>query len=175
MRVAVIQYELKPGDVEANHTKAVKLLEDAAHKGAEMAVLPELWNTGYALDRLAELAQNSQGASVKLLRQTAEKHRMFIFGGSIPEKRDGHYYNTAFAIDQNGQVIGKYRKTHLYPFGLCEDEYFTPGDEWGLAETPWAKVGMMICYDIRFPELARNLTIRGARILTVSAEFPKPG
>ena len=172
MKAAVIQYELKPGHLAYNHAKAEELLKQAALGGAELVVLPELWNVGYALEQLEQLAQNSQGESLKLLKKIAKQDRLFIMGGSIAERRDGKYYNTAFAIDQNGQLVGKYRKTHLFPLGLKEGEYFTVGDDWGLIDTPWEKAGMILCYDIRFPELMRNLALRGARIITIGAEFP---
>ena len=85
---------------------------------------------------------------------------MYIFGGTIAEKRGDTFYNTALVIDDKGEIIYKYRKLHLFPNGLQEPDYFAPGDEWGLVETPWGLFGLAICYDLRFPATIQNLTLR---------------
>ncbi len=173
MKAAVIQYNIHSGDAKANRGKAAALLAEAGKMGAEIVLLPELWNCGYDLDRLEELAETSRGLSAKMLQKAAKEQHMFIIGGSIAEKKDGKYYNTSLAINQKGEIVQKYRKAHLFSLGLHEDEYFMAGDEWVQAETPWCKVGMMICYDLRFPEFARNLALRGAKLLTMPSQWPR--
>ncbi len=172
MRASVIQFDIKPGEVAINEALAEEYIEKAVANGAAMVVLPELWNCGYQLTGLPELAQNMRGSSVRLLQKLAKKHRLFIFGGTIAEKKEGNYYNTMVVINAQGDIVAKYRKIHLFPYGLEEEKYFAAGNDWALIETPWGKAGMMICYDLRFPELARNLVLRGARFLVLPAQWP---
>jgi len=172
VKLAIIQFNIRPGDIAANEAKVAALVQQAAAKGAQAVVLPELWNCGYALKDLVTLAQSSRGTSINLLKKLAKKYGLFVFGGSIAELKDGRYYNTQIIINAEGSVISKYRKIHLFSLGLQEDEYFTPGQEWVLSDTPWGQAGLMLCYDLRFPELARNLALRGAKLLVVPAQWP---
>lgn len=172
IKVGLIQFSVQPGNIIINENKARDLVAKATQAGAELVVLPELWNCGYDLPNLTKLAQNLHDSSVNLLRSLAQEHKIFIFGGSIGEKKNGAYYNTAVAVDSRGFVAGKYRKIHLFPLGLEEDKYFSPGLEWGLIETPWGKAGIELCYDLRFPELMRNLVLRGARFIVIPAQWP---
>lgn len=173
MKAAVIQYNIHAGNSKANRDKAATLLAEAGKMGAEIVLLPELWNCGYDLDHLKDLAETSRGASTKMLQKAAKEHHMFIIGGSMAEKKDGKYYNTSLAINQDGDIVQKYRKAHLFSLGLHEDRYFTAGNKWVQTETPWCNVGLMICYDLRFPEFARNLALRGAKLLTIPSQWPK--
>lgn len=166
MKAAIIQMAVREGDTEYNRQQAASMLREAAACGAKLAVLPELWASGYQLENLPELAETMRGDSVNLLRQLAREHNMFIIGGSLAEKRDGKFFNTSVAINGEGEIAAKYRKAHLYPHGLREADYFTPGDEWALADCAGLNLGLTICYDIYFPEFARNLCLRGAQILS---------
>ena len=172
MKAALIQFQMIPGHVHENEQIVKELIMEAANLGANTIVLPELWNTGYALDELAQLSQTLQGSSITLLQSLAREYQLFIFGGTIAERRNNQYYNTAVAINAAGDLVQKYRKIHLFPLGLKEPDYFEAGEEWGLAETPWGTMGMMTCYDLRFPELARNLALRGAKALIIPAQWP---
>ena len=175
LKVGMIQMEVIQGDVTANRAKAESLIRTAAAKGAKIITLPELWNCGYRLEELEKLAEYtdvSKSESMALLSHLAAEYGLYIFGGSIAEKKNGRYYNTAVVFNDKGEVIQKYRKTHLFQLGLHEPEYFTPGDEWSLVDTPWGRVGLVICYDLRFPELWRNLVLRGAKIIVCPAQWP---
>lgn len=173
MKAAVIQFQIKAGDVLYNQNTVEKYIRKAAAVGAELILLPELWNTGYALESLALLAESLNGKSVRLLQKLAAELKVYIMGGSVAEKKEGRFYNTAMAINHNGQLIEKYRKVHLFSLGMHEEQYLTAGDEWVIADTPWGKAGMAICYDLRFPEHIRNLALRGAELLAIPAEWPK--
>ncbi|MGI6360793.1 MAG: carbon-nitrogen family hydrolase [Bacillota bacterium] len=172
MKAGVIQFDIQGGDVAGNRQKAAKLVIDAAKQGADLVLLPELWNCGYALKYLDELAETSDGESIKMLQDLAREHEIFIIGGSIGEKKEDKFYNTSVAINQKGEIVQKYRKVHLFSLGLEEHKYFTPGDQWKWVQTPWIKTGMIICYDLRFPEFMRNLVLRGAKLITVPAQWP---
>jgi omega-amidase len=146
---------------------------NAAQLKADMVILPELWNTGFDCEHFDKTAQSLRGKSIAALKKLAREYEVFIFGGTIPEKKDRKIYNTCAAIDQKGDFVGKYRKVHLFSGGVGEDQYFTSGEEWGLIETPWGMAGVAICYDLRFPELIRNLVFRGARFIVVPAQWPQ--
>lgn len=172
MQVAIIQFDVMIGQVKHNEALVAHLVEQAAAQGAEVVVLPELWNMGYDLERLPSLAQTAQGSSVQLLQQLAKRLNLFIFGGTIGEKKGDKFYNTAIIVDQNGDVVHRYRKVHLFPVFLREQDYFEAGEEWGIVDTPWGTVGVITCYDLRFPALAHNLVLRGAKAIFISAQWP---
>lgn len=172
-RAAVVQFDIRPGQVGLNESTAAKLIGEAAQSGADLVVLPELWNVGYELERLPQLAQSlTKSSSAQLLCRLAKEYGMYIFGGTIAELKGGNFYNTALVINDKGEIIYKYRKLHLFPKGLKEQDYFTPGDSWGLVDTPWGRFGLAICYDLRFPATIQNLTLRGANTIIVSAQWP---
>ncbi len=173
IKAAVSQFNIKPGNLNLNLQAMELHMGIAARSQADLIVLPELWNCGYDLANLPRLAQTLNGPIVIRLKELAKKHRLFIFAGSIAEKKDRTFYNTALAIDSKGNLVGKYRKIHLFPLGFEEDKFFSGGEDWGLIETPWGMIGIVICYDLRFPELVRNLVLRGARIIIVPSQWPE--
>lgn len=164
MKVAAIQFEAEAGAIERNRQKAAEMIREAAKAGAELIVLPEFWPAGFEQRYASVQAETMRGASINILRKLAKERKIFIVGGSLAEKRDGRLYNTAAAINDMGEITAKYRKVHLYPH---EKEVFSPGDEWKLSEYAGLTIGMMICYDIYFPEFARNLCLRGAQLLVI--------
>ncbi|MBR2563288.1 MAG: carbon-nitrogen family hydrolase [Paenibacillus sp.] len=176
MRVALIQGDIKLGDPEANHEHMKHLLERAVelHPDLKLAVLPELWNTGYALPQIHELADPEGQRSREWLSAFAQKHQISIVGGSIAEKREGQIYNTMYAYNEEGIELSRYDKLHLFRL-MDEEKYFEPGAEPEMFEIGnGLTAGASICYDIRFPELARTLALNGARALIVPAEWPNP-
>ena len=114
MKVGLIQYQCAPGMKDINLMLVEEMLDEAGSKGAEMVVLPELWNVGYDLANIAEHAEDTNGPSLALLREYAKKYSMVVVGGSIIERKGDKYYNTCFVLDKNGEIITKYRKAHLY-------------------------------------------------------------
>ncbi len=173
LKAALLQFDIRPGETAHNENVAARLIAKSAELGAELVVLPELWNVGYDLPHLAELAQDARGTSCRLLARLAREYGLYIFGGTFAEKRGGRYYNTAPVFNDRGELIYKYRKLHLFPKGLEEEKYFTPGDEWGLVDTPWGRFGLAVCYDLRFPAAIQNLALRGAETIVIPAQWPK--
>ncbi|WP_181703297.1 carbon-nitrogen hydrolase family protein [Chthonobacter albigriseus] len=137
----------------------------ASQCGADVLVMPELFLTGYNLgDRLAGLAEPLDGPSVAAARAIARETRTALVFG-LPE-RDGYdVYNTSVAIDRDGSLAGRYRKIQL--FGDIEPTIFTPGDRTEVVTLAGLKVGLAICYDIEFPEIARSLKRAGAELICV--------
>jgi predicted amidohydrolase len=150
------------------------MLTSAVRQGAKIAALPELWTTGYALNRLAELTEvETANSSLEFLQQVAQQQKLWIFAGSMLEKSEGAFYNTSYIIRDDGVIAGKFRKVHL--FSLMEEEkYFSAGDGICIVDTPFGKAATMICYDLRFPELARKLAALGVVLTVVPAEWPHP-
>lgn len=170
IKAAAIQFNVKQGDQEANLDYVRKALERVAAEGAQLAVLPEMWSSGFAYRQLNELATKT-AAIVKELLELSARLKLVIVG-SMPEPNGDKVFNAIHVID-NGKLSGVYRKMHLFTL-LGEDRAFSGGDNWLLAETTIGKIGVMVCYDIRFPELSRRLALEGASVICVPAQWPKP-
>jgi omega-amidase len=168
---AVIQFNVSQGDVDANLAYVREALARVAAQGANLAVLPEMWSTGFAYKTLGELAQRTESVVAELCELSA-RYKLVIVGSQPEPAGDGRVFNTIHVID-NGQVVARYRKLHLFSL-LGEDKAFKGGDSWCLADTSLGKVGVIICYDLRFPELSRRLALEGARVICVPAQWPKP-
>jgi omega-amidase len=129
-----------------------------------------MWATGFAYKDLNQLAARTDEIVGEIAALAAQYSMVII--GSLPEPHEDKVYNTAYVIDK-GEIKGKYRKIHLFSL-MQEDRSFDSGDSWLLADTSVGKIGVFICYDLRFPELARRLAVEGAEILVVPGEWPKP-
>lgn len=170
INAAAIQFTVKQGDVDANLAYVRAALPRVAAQEANLAVLPEMWSSGFAYKNLNELALRTQGIVEELL-ELSRKLKLVIVG-SMPEPNGDKVFNTIYVVD-NGTLAGVYRKIHLFSL-LGEDRAFSGGDSWLLADTSIGKVGVIICYDLRFPELSRRLAVEGAQVICVPAQWPKP-
>jgi omega-amidase len=171
--VAAIQMQVVSGEPRKNIIRAEAMLNEAARKGAQAALLPELWTTGYALERFEELAEDCAGMTLEFLQGEAKRLGMAIVGGSFPEKRPDGIYSTCYIIGADGSQLAAYSKEHLFPL-LKEPQFLKAGKPGVVTDTRLGKWGTLICFDIRFPESARQLAYRGARVLWVPAEWPHP-
>jgi len=149
MKTALIQMDIVLGDVTANRKKAQSMIEEGLRAGAQLFVLPEMWTTGYKLDQIHQLAEPANGPSVQMLKDIARRNQVEIMGGSMAELRDGKVYNTAYAFNRAGEMIGKYSKIHLIGL-MAEDKYIAPGTSKCAFDMSFGKAGMIICYDLRF-------------------------
>lgn len=170
IKAAAIQFTVNQGNVDANLAYIREALARVADQGANLVVLPEMWSTGFSYRNLNELALRTEGI-VDELRELSARHKLVIIG-SMPEPNGDKVFNTVYVVD-TGTVVGVYRKMHLFSL-LGEDRAFSGGDSWLLADTTVGKVGVIICYDLRFPELSRRLALEGAHIICVPAQWPKP-
>lgn len=174
--VASIQMEPVIGRTADNVARSVALLEDAARKGAKLAVLPELCNTGYVFesrDEIRSLAEEiPDGPSTRAWMEAARRLDMHIVAG-ITEKSGDLFYNSAVIVGPSGYV-GRYRKVHLWG---DEALYFTPGDlGFPVFDTPFGRIGCQICYDCWFPESFRLAALQGAELMCVPTNWvPIPG
>jgi predicted amidohydrolase len=169
-------------DVARNLETCARGIAEAAARGARLVVLPE--NFAFVgLDELDKMAVaetlDGTGPIVGALAEAARRHGVWVIGGGMPERAgsDGKVYNTCVALAPDGRLAAAYRKVHLFdvqiPGGaeFCESRTVEPGREVVVLETPLAPVGLTICYDVRFPELYRQLSARGARLVVVPAAF----
>lgn len=171
LHIACAQIDIALGDKEANLKSVVQAIQDAARLKVDVLALPELFTTGYCLDKASELAEKQDGYSINLLRELASRFHIFLVAGSLLEKRGKQIYNTCKLIGKDGRILGSYDKIHLFPL-FAEDQYLTPGTALPFFKTSLGIFGVAICFDIRFPELTRSLALRGAQVIFIPAEFP---
>lgn len=175
--VALIQAYIELGNPTENRCHMRTLMEQAvtAAQTPDLIVLPEMWNTGYALDRIHKLVDKEGIETREWIAAFAATHQVNVVAGSIAEiKSDGHVYNTMIIFDRTGAEVASYSKIHLFRL-MEEEKYLQPGEAKVLfALDDGIQAGASICYDIRFPELARSLALSGANLLIVPAEWPHP-
>jgi predicted amidohydrolase len=167
---ASIQFNISLGDIDTNLDIATAALHRVARKNCQLAVLPEMWSCGYDYRNMAELAGETPRVLEKLQEECQKLEMVTV--GSLPELDNGTVYNTAYVIDK-GELVGSYRKLHLFST-MREDQFLGSGEQSLVAETSVGKLGIAICYDLRFPELFRKLALEGAEIICLPAEWPKP-
>ncbi|MEN3186162.1 MAG: carbon-nitrogen hydrolase family protein [Atribacterota bacterium] len=174
--VGVTQFRVEKGK-KKNLDKVEYWVSTVAQNGAEIVVLPEMFVCPYELKYFPFFAESfPQGEALTLLAQLAKKHRIYLVGGSIPERFNGRFYNSSFIFNPQGELVARHRKIHLFDVELerlefKESRVFSPGDSATLFDTPWGKIGVMICYDVRFPEVARFYALKGAVMVVVPAAF----
>ena len=173
-RLGIVQMDLDWADPEKNIARAEAMVQEAASAGCTVVVLPELWSTALCGEAMLCLARRYSVVARDTMCSWAKQHDMLLVGGSIGSlKSKDLVLNTCYVIDRSGRVIGQYSKVHLFPL-LNEHLYLTPGSSMGTVTTDVGVLGIMICYDIRFPEIARMLALQGAGMLFVPANFPDP-
>src|SRR5688572_19636018 len=178
LRVGLVQINSR-ADKEANFRRAEELIDEAVGRGAQFVVLPEYVNFLGPKEGLADVAESIPGRTTERFGAKARQHGIWLLGGSIHELSDepGKYYNTAVLYDPSGAIAATYRKIHLFDIDLTgnvtanESASIVPGDEIVTAEVDGHTVGLSICYDLRFPELYRQMALDGAEILLVPAAF----
>jgi predicted amidohydrolase len=167
-----LQFDVRIGDIDTNVSRVVDGLAEIAAANNQISpgiiVLPELWATGFAYEKLPELAVETPAILEKLQAMSA-KYQVNI-AGSLPEYSGHSYYNTLYITTPEG-LNGTYHKQRL--FGpMQEDEFFTPGSESRPIQTDLGPIGALVCYDLRFPELLREQTCLGADLLVIPAQWP---
>ena len=171
MHVAVAQTQPRLGENDRNLEAGIARLEEAVAAGAELLVLPECAIPGYMFDGLEEampFAEEIPGPTTEALDAACRRLGAHVVCGLLEREGDA-LYNAAVLVGPEG-LVGGYRKTHL-PF-LGVDRFVTPGDELSVYDTPLGRIGLEICYDLRFPEVTRTLALRGADIVAHPTNFP---
>ena len=174
MRIASIQMKIHD-DVEKTDViaKAEELIDETGE--TDLVILPEIWNIGYfSFDKYIAESETPDGETITRMRSKANEKRVYILAGSIVEKDNGRFYNTSFLIGPSGEILGKYRKIHLFGYGSRESRLLTKGEDVCVIKTEIGTLGLSTCYDLRFPELFRKLIDRGAEIILTVSAWPYP-
>ncbi len=168
--LALAQMPITLAAVERNFQTAANAVAEAARRGAEVVLLPELWACGYALDAFPACAAALDAGVFARMAALAQAYRVAVGGSHLERAPDGQLYNTFALYGADGQRWGAYRKIHRFlPMG---EGVLAAGETVGMAATPWGAWGMAVCYDLRFPEVFRVQAAAGARVLLLVAEWP---
>ena len=175
MKVAAVQMACVVGDLEANTRKIEQFARQAHEMGAAMVVFPEMSDTGYAMDSIRECATDWKTGAVPTIRRLAHDLSIHIVCG-VSERADNEIYNSQVVAGPSGEIIARYRKTHLFsPEPIREDRCFTPGRDLATFAAHEFNFGLSICYDLRFPELFRRLAVdHRVSAFLLSSAWPCP-
>lgn len=165
----VIQFDVQKGDIQKNFETIEHQIKILSKDNVKLAVLPEMFTCSFDNQNLKDHAQQTDQI-LSRLSALAKKEQIAI-SGSLPVQKDKQIFNTMVFIDTDGDQKGSYEKLHLFRL-TKEDEFYAAGSAVGVADTSLGKIGMMICYDLRFPELARSMVLEDIQLLLVSAQWP---
>lgn len=172
MKISCIQMDVKLAQPQENYEAAERLIREAAEEKPDVILLPELWDVGFfPKENLKELADSDCTRVKSRIGALARELGINIVAGSVACLRDDRVYNTACVFDRQGKLLAQYDKTHLFsPMG--EDDYFAKGGHVCRFQMDGHWVGLLICYDIRFPELTRAMTVPGLEMLFMVSQWP---
>ena len=177
LKIALCQINVVDNKKE-NIENAKSMILKAIQENTDFIVLPEMFNCPYENEKFIEYCEEENTSyTLSEISKLANKNNIYILAGSIPEKEENKVYNTSYLFDKNGSIIAKHRKMHLFDIDVKGKIYFkesdtlSPGNQVTIAKTEFGKIGIGICYDIRFPELARLMVENGAQILFYPGAF----
>ncbi len=177
IKIALCQMNVIDNKSE-NLKKAKQMISDAVSKDSDFIVLPEMFNCPYSNDKFIEYCEEEKTSiTLSEISKSALDNNVYVLAGSIPEKENDRLYNTSYLFDRNGEIIAKHRKMHLFDIDVKgkitfkESDVLSAGNNFTVANTEFGKIGIGICYDIRFPELARIMVEKGASILFYPGAF----
>jgi predicted amidohydrolase len=175
MKIAVAQIACALGDVAANLRTIRDFSSRAKDAGAELIVFPEMADTGYSMRVIRERATRWSEGAVPALRELAKTLSLAIISG-VSERDGSAIYNSQVFVDMSGAIIAKYRKTHLFAVAPIEEHTrFAPGGELSSCALGDLRLGLSICYDLRFPEIYRSLAVKHqATVFVISSAWPFP-
>ncbi|XP_014879469.1 omega-amidase NIT2 [Poecilia latipinna] len=175
-RLAVVQLQVS-SDKANNLSKVRRLVKEAAGQGGKVVLLPECFNSPYGTSFFSKYAEKIPGETTQMLSEVAKENKLHLVGGSIPEEDGGKLYNTCAVFGPEGELILKHRKIHLFDIDVPgkirfqESETLSPGNSLSTFDTPFCRVGVGICYDMRFAELAQLYNRKGCQLLVYPGAF----
>lgn len=176
MHIALIQMPVT-ADKEQNIAVACGKIRESAQQGIDIAVLPEMFCCPYENSCFRAYGEEEGGMTQSALSGLAAELGIYIIGGSLPELADGNVYNTCYVYGRQGQLLAKHRKAHLFDIDVAggqrfkESDTLSPGNAITTFETEFGTMGLCICFDLRFEELARCMCLQGAKVIFVPAAF----
>jgi len=173
LKISVIQMDVALGEPDINLKRMEKLVREAAQSKPDVIVLPETWNTGYFPLNITEQAISSGKRAGEKMSELAGDLQIYLVGGSISEVYNEQLVNTAKVFNRVGLEIASYQKIHLFSPGE-ENKFYTEGNKVVTFDIEGHRCGIIICYDLRFPELIRRLALDGVEMLFIPAEWPHP-
>ena len=167
------------GTLDKEETRAIaeKFVREAAENGAQVVALPEMWDCPYSNDYFRDYAEPADGPTVEFMSKLAADLGVYLIGGSISELDGDKVYNTSFSFNRQGDLIGRHRKVHLFDIDVeggirfMESDTLTAGEDMTILDTEFCKIGVAICYDVRFPEWHRKMALAGAKLIVLPAAF----
>ena len=173
MKICCVQMDVCAAEPKQNFARAESLIREAAKSQPDVILLPELWNTGFAPKAINPAQADEDGARTKALcGSLAKELGVNIVAGSVLAKKADTLFNTAYVFDRTGDCVAEYDKTHLFSLS-GEGESYAAGDRLVTFPLDGVICGILICYDLRFPELARVLALSGVKVLLIPAEWRK--
>ena len=169
IKISLAQINIKHCDIKSNMDKAEAMIRDAKKVGSDLILLPELWSSGYDLANVNQYI-NPNRVIQSRFNELSTLYNLAI-AGSLIEEKNHKYYNTLSICLPGNETPCQYKKIHLIP-QLDEEKWLSPGNELSICEINNFQVGLVICYDIRFPELIRKYTLKGVDLVIVVAEWP---
>lgn len=164
-------------DKAENIEHALSMISEAASQ-SDLVILPEMWNCPYETTLFPEYAEERENSpTLDAISEAAKRENVYIVAGSIPEKHEGKIYNSSFIFNPQGEILDVHRKVHLFDINVPgeisfnESETLTAGNQITVVETPLCRIGICICYDIRFSELLRLMALEGAQLIIVPGAF----
>ena len=171
MKISVLQMNLTQGEFNTNLDKLRQMMAQAAESRPDVILLPELWDISYYPSPVADYADPGGERASRVLAEFADKYQVNIVGGSVAVLENNQVYNRCMVFDRNGHLTASYDKTHLFsPAG--EDQDFAPGNKLVTFYLDGVRCGVLICYDIRFPEAALKLSREDASVIFIPAAWP---
>lgn len=176
MQLALFQMRVKDQPAD-NLAHAAEGIARAAAAGADMVVLPEMFVCPYTNSAFIQFAQPRAGRYAQTMAEAAAKAGVWLIAGSVPEQEGTKLYNTSYVFSPSGELIAVHRKMHLFDIAVQggqhfqESDTFTPGDQATLFDTPFGRIGLCICFDMRFPELSLLMALQGAQMILAPAAF----
>lgn len=174
LKILAIQMSSKIGDKEANFHKVLELVHKNIKKGIDILLLPEVWTVGWKPSEFENTAEDLEnGETFEFLSEIAQVYKINIIGGSYVTQKDGKYFNTCPVINRDGELVTHYNKMHLFSYYGCDEgKFIENGENPVIVEIEGVKIGISICYDIRFPEIYRAYRKAGADLLVNMAAWP---
>lgn len=174
MKISVAQIEAQLGAVEENLDRIQRFAKAACEDSCDVLVFPEMSDTGYEMEAILASASSWDEAPFLTVQSLVRELGIYLLCG-LSERSGDDIYNSIAVFNPQGELLAKHRKTHLFSAApVYEDRYLSPGDQLSLVEVGGLKCGVIVCYELRFPEITRLLMLSGAEVIFVPSAFPFP-